>query len=356
MKLRGKHVNQDKQTKKDFRWGIWGTGTIANAFADDIQASTGMRVAAVCSRAAETAETFRRRIGADKAFHDSGAFLAHPDIDAVYIATPSAMHVLQAMQAIAAGKPCLIEKPLSLDAAGARQIEAAAKAKNVFAMEAMWSRFLPAIRAAKRHIESGRIGAVTRIEADLSYIRAYDPQSRFFSPELGGGAAFDLGVYPVSLALYFLGLPDHVDGRWQRAKSGVDMRTEFQLGWPGATASLSCGFDHDGENRMLIEGTKGTILIHAPFLKAQRLTLFSAFAARSALGPNGGKGFIGKVLNRLPLPGRTIETYAFSGNGLQFQAEAVRDAVRSGRISDAIMPLDHSAAVADIIRKVLSKG
>ncbi len=356
MKLRGKHVNQDKQTKKDFRWGIWGTGTIANAFADDIQASTGMRVAAVCSRAAETAETFRRRIGADKAFHDSGAFLAHPDIDAVYIATPSAMHVLQAMQAIAAGKPCLIEKPLSLDAAGARQIEAAAKAKNVFAMEAMWSRFLPAIRAAKKHIDSGRIGAVTRIEADLSYIRAYDPQSRFFSPELGGGAAFDLGVYPVSLALYFLGLPDHVDGRWQRAKSGVDMRTEFQLGWPGATASLSCGFDRDGENRMLIEGTKGTILIHAPFLKAQRLTLFSAFAARSSLGPNGGKGFIGKVMNRLPLPGRTIETYAFSGNGLQFQAEAVRDAVRGGQISSAFMPLDQSAAVADIVRKVLSKG
>lgn len=356
MKLRGKHVNQDRQAKNDFRWGIWGTGTIANAFADDIQASTGMRVTAVCSRAAETAEAFRRRIGADKAFSDSGAFLAHPDIDAIYIATPSAMHVLQAMQAIAAGKPCLIEKPLSLDAAGARQIEAAAKAKNVFAMEAMWSRFLPAIHAARKHIDSGRIGAVTRIEADLSYIRAYDPQSRFFSPELGGGAAFDLGVYPVSLALYFLGLPDHADGRWQRARSGVDMRTDFQLGWRGATASLSCGFDRDGENSMLIEGTKGAILIHAPFLKAQRLTLFSAFAARSSLGPNGGKGFVGKVMNRLPLPGRTIESYTFSGNGLQFQAEAVRDAVRSGRISDAIMPLDHSAAVADIIRKVLSKG
>ena len=356
MKLWGKHVNQDRQAKKDFRWGIWGTGTIAAAFADDIQASNGMRITAVCSRAAETAETFRRRIGADKAFSDSGEFLTDADIDAVYIATPSAMHVLQAMQAIAAGKPCLIEKPLSLDAAGARQIETAAKAKNIFAMEAMWSRFLPAIRAARQYIDSGRIGTVTRIEADLSYIRAYDPQSRFFSPELGGGAAFDLGVYPISLALYFLGLPDHIDGRWQRAKSGVDMRAEFQLGWSEATASLSCGFDRDGENRMLIEGTKGTILIHAPFLKAQRLTLYSAFAARSPLGPRGGKGFIGKVINRLPLPGRTVETYAFSGNGLQFQAEAVRDAVRSGQVSNAIMPLDHSAAVADIIRKVLSKG
>ncbi|WP_337236119.1 Gfo/Idh/MocA family oxidoreductase, partial [Vibrio cholerae] len=78
--------------KTDFRWGIWGTGTIAAAFAADIQASTGMRVTAVCSRASETAETFRRRIGADKAFGDSGEFLSDADIDAVYIATPSAMH------------------------------------------------------------------------------------------------------------------------------------------------------------------------------------------------------------------------------------------------------------------------
>lgn len=343
----------------DFRWGIWGTGAIAGAFAADMQACAGMRVTAICSRKTETAETFRRRTGADartvKAFGDSGEFLAHPDIDAVYIATPSAMHVLHAMQAIAAGKACLIEKPLSLDAAGADQIEAASKARNVFAMEAMWSRFLPAVRAARQHIDSGRIGAVTHIEADLSHIRAYDPQSRFFNPGLGGGAAFDLGVYPVSLALYFLGLPDRIDGSWQRARSGVDMRAEFELGWQGATARLSCGFDRDGENRMLITGTRGALVIHAPFLKAQRLTLFPAFAARPPFGPNSDGSFVGKVMNRLPLPGRKTESHAFSGNGLQFQAKAVRDAVRAGRISDPTMPLKHSAAVADIVCKVLAK-
>ncbi len=338
----------------EFRWGIWGTGTIAGAFASDIAASAGMRVKAVCSRTTETAGAFRQRIGAEKAYSDPQLFLADPHIDAVYIASPSALHVSQALEAIAAGKPCLIEKPLSLDAAGAHQIEAASKTRKVFAMEAMWSRFLPAIRAVKRHIDEGHIGAVKHIEADLSYARSYDPESRFFNPALGGGAAFDLGVYPVSLALHFLGLPEKIDGDYEPAPSGVDMRSTFNLGWSHATARISCGLDRDGENRMLIEGTEGAILIHPPFLKAQRLTLYSRSALLSPFGPQSGNSLISRIMNRLPLPGRRIETHIVSGNGLQFQAEAVRDAVRSGKIAHPIMPLEESAAVADIINRVLS--
>lgn len=339
---------------KKFRWGIWGTGTIASTFAVDIQASQDMRVTAVCSRSIDTAEDFKSRIGADRAFADAEAFLNSADIDAVYIATPNAMHVPQTLQAIAAGKACLTEKPLTLDANGANQIATASQAHNVFAMEAMWSRFLPAVHATREHIKVGRIGTVTRIAADLSYFREENPESRFFNPALGGGAAFDLGVYPVSLTLSFLGLPEAVSGRWTRANSGVDMRTEIELTYASAKAQLSCGFDHDGKNQMLIEGTDGAILLHAPFLKAQRLTIFSAKAMNTAIGPKGPGGLIGKVLNRLPLPGRAVEHHGFTGNGLQFQAQAVRDAVSRGEISSPIMPLEHSAAVANIVSTVLA--
>ncbi|MBC8719109.1 Gfo/Idh/MocA family oxidoreductase [Ochrobactrum sp. Marseille-Q0166] len=348
-------MTSKQRDSKDFRWGIWGTGTIASAFAADIQASSDMRVSAVCSRSMQSAEDFKSRIGADKAFDDAAAFLNSADIDAVYIATPNAMHVPQTLQAIAAGKACLTEKPLTLDAEGANEITSAIRAHNVFAMEAMWSRFLPAIHATREHIKAGRIGTIKRIEADLSYFRAENPESRFFNPALGGGAAFDLGVYPVSLTLSFLGLPESVSGRWKKAKSGVDMRTEFMLTYANAKAELSCGFDRDGQNQMLIEGTDGAILIHAPFLKAQRLTIFSNNVLNSALGPKGPGGLIGKVLNRLPLPGRTVEHHAFAGNGLQFQAQAVRDAVTRGEISSPIMPLEHSAAVANIVSTVLAK-
>ncbi|MEE9051227.1 Gfo/Idh/MocA family oxidoreductase [Brucella melitensis] len=349
-------MTQNERIGGDFRWGIWGTDMIASSFAADIAASAGMRVVAVCSHTTQTAQAFCRHIGINKAFGNPHAFLADPEIDAVYIASPNMLHVEQALDAIMAGKACLIEKPLSLDPEGARQIETASKARNIFAMEAMWTRFLPAVQAVKHAIDASRIGTVTHIEADLSYSRAYDPESRFFSPALGGGAAFDLGVYPLSLALYFLGLPEKVDGHCQRAASGVDLRSEFNLGWPSATAWISCGFDRDGENRMLIEGTDGAILIHPPFLKAQRLTFFSRSALHSPCGPKNSKGRIGNIINRLPLPGRTIETHAFAGNGLQFQAQAVRDAIRRGEISTPIMPLAQSAAVADIISRVLVSG
>ncbi|EFM60151.1 Gfo/Idh/MocA family oxidoreductase [Brucella sp. BO2] len=329
---------------------------VASSFAADIAASAGMRVVAVCSHTTQTAHAFCRHVGINKAFGNPHAFLADPEIDAVYIASPNMLHVEQALEAIMAGKACLIEKPLSLDPEGARQIETASKARNIFAMEAMWTRFLPAVQAVKHAIDAGRIGTVTHIEADLSYSRAYDPESRFFSPALGGGAAFDLGVYPLSLAHYFRGLPEKIDGHCQRAASGVDLRSEFNLGWPGATARISCGFDRDGENRMLIEGTDGAILIHPPFLKAQRLTFFSRSALHSPFGPKNSKGRIGNIINRLPLPGHTIETHAFAGNGLQFQAQAVRDAIRRGEISTPIMPLAQSAAVADIISRVLVSG
>lgn len=348
-------MTDTQRNGKDFRWGIWGTGTIASAFASDIQASPDMRVTAVCSRALKNAEDFTNRIGAERAYDNAAAFLADPEIDAIYIATPNAMHVPQTLQALAAGKASLTEKPITLDAEGANQIEAASKAHNVFAMEAMWSRFLPAIAAVREHIRTGRIGTVKRIEADLSYFREEDPKSRFFDPALGGGAAFDLGVYPVSLTLSFLGLPEAVNGRWIRAKSGVDMRTVIELTYPHAKAQLSCGFDHDGENQMLIEGTKGAILLHAPFLKAQRLTIFSENVFSSPIGPKGPGGLLGKILNRLPLPGRTVEHYPFSGNGLQFQAQAVRDALMQSEIVCPTMPLEHSAAVANNVSTVLAQ-
>ena len=131
--------------------------------------------------------------------------------------------------------------------------------------------------------------------------------SRFFDRDLGGGAALDLGVYPVSLALHFFGRPLEISGRWQASKSGVDMRTEIDLQFEGgATARLSCGFDRDGANRFVIEGSEGVLRLEAPFLKAQRL--IAIFAKSLCAGAKRQRHFV-KIMSRLPLPGRRIEAF-----------------------------------------------
>jgi predicted dehydrogenase len=328
-----------------------GTGAIAGLFAADLNLLPGARIAAVHSRSREKAEGFAARFGATRAGDDEAAFLADPAIEAVYIATPNHLHATQALRAIAAGKPVLIEKPIALESADIEAIAQAARERGVFAMEALWSRFLPAVRHARRQIAAGRIGPVRRIRADLSYRHPEEPGSRFFDPALGGGAGFDLGVYPLSLTLHLLGEPQAASGSWFAAGTGVDRRATFRLDYPAAVAELSCGFDRNGTNRLLIEGERGGLLFEAPFLKVRRLTWYAD--AGSALAAYGrGTGKIARLLDRLPRPGRVSERFAFPGSGLQFQAEAVMAAIRAGKSACVEMPLGESAAVLRIIEAV----
>ena len=335
-------------------WGIMGTGTIAGLFAADLSLLPQARLAAVHSRSRDKALAFASSFGLATAHDDEAAFLADPAVEAVYIATPNHLHVAQALAVIAAGKPVLIEKPIALKSADVALIAEAAQERGVFAMEALWSRFLPAVRAAREHIAAGRIGPVLRIRADLSYAHQPEPGSRFFDPALGGGAAFDLGVYPLSLTLHLLGEPRAVSGRWFKAETGVDIRSEFRLDYAGATAELSCGFDRTGANRFLIEGAQGALLLEGPFLKAQRLTAY-VDPGRAAVAYERGQGLATRLLDRLPLPGRRRESHGFPGRGLQFQVEAAMAVIRAGETASATMPLAESAAVLRIVETVLAQ-
>lgn len=340
--------------EQSFGWGIMGTGAIAGLFAADLGLLSQARIAAVHSRSKDKARAFAARFGGGMTYADDAAFLADPAVEAVYVATPNHLHAAQALKAIAAGKPVLIEKPIALTSSDVEAIAQAARERGVFAMEALWSRFLPAMRRLREQIAAGRIGEVRRIRADLSYAHPQEPGSRFFDPALGGGAAFDLGVYPLSLTLHLLGEPQAAGGRWFSATSGVDLRSEFRLDYSGATAELSCGFDRDGGNRFLVEGTRGALMLEAPFLKAQRLR-FDADPGRALAAYERGPSLAARLLGRIPQSGRSSEAFAFSGNGLQFQAQAVMDAVRAGETGCGTMPLAESAAVLRIIETVLAQ-
>jgi predicted dehydrogenase len=347
----------DKAIKAtSFGWGILGSGQTAGQFAADLALVPGALLVGNYSRTAANAKRFQETFGSKRAYSDLDAFVADPEIDAVYIATPNSMHLAQALKAIRSGKATLTAKPLAPSHTEASVIDREATRANVFAMEAMWTRFLPAIAAAKAKVDAGEIGAIRKITAELANENPYDPKTRFFSRSLGGGASLDLGVDCVSLAMFFLGQPQKVSGLWYAAPNGVDMSSEIVLHYDQAKAELSCGFDRNGKNHFIIEGMTGTIRLNAPFVKARELTIYQGFSRQALFSPLlGPSGTIGKILDRLPVPGRTVEEYNFDGNGRQFEAIAMMNAMGQGKTSSATMPIADSISALRAINIVLSQ-
>ena len=141
-------------------------------------------------------------------------------------------------------------------------------------MEGSLDRFpCPAIDHLRQILTGNTIGAITRVRGELAYAKTFDGNSRFFAPALGGGSLLDLGVYPIALTLSLFGSPRTVAGRWSAAPTGVDMAADVTLGYDGFQAELSVGFDRNGNNRFIIEGETGSLIIDAPFLRASRIIL-----------------------------------------------------------------------------------
>lgn len=346
------------ENRRTVAWAVLGTGTIAATFAQDIGLADHARLAAVCSRTPEAAHAFSQRFGGLRIIPDIDALAGDPEIGAVYIATPNTAHFDAARTLLSAGKPVLIEKPMVMTAAQARQIATLAAEKQTFAMEALWTVFLPAVDHVRRLLAENAIGAITSIRAELAYARPFDSDSRFFSKSLGGGSLLDLGTYPIALTLALFGTPRSVAGRWRAAPTGVDMAADIQLGYAGFNVQISCGFDRDGSNRFVIEGETGSIVIDAPFLRASRVFVIRNRLTGRLATPSGSSRFsrlVGKVATKLPLPGLTVHNHAFAGNGLQFEIEAASKAVLRGERESRTMPLEASIAAIGIIETVLAE-
>lgn len=342
---------------KPLKWAVLGTGSIATTFAKDIQLTENAALVAVCSRTPETATAFSNRFGGLRIIADIDSLAADPLIDAVYLATPNTAHFEQARTLLNGGKPVLIEKPLVTTAAQARALADLAAKKQTFAMEGLWTVFLPAIGRLRQLLASKAIGAITGIHAELAYAKAFDGNSRFFAPSLGGGSLLDLGVYPIALTLALFGSPKTVTGRWSAASTGVDMSADVALRYDGFQAKLSCGFDRNGANRFVVEGETGSLVIEAPFLRASRIILTRNRVVHHLAVPSGSSRLAratGKIAARLPLPGLTVYRHGFPGDGLQFEIAAASRAILEGQHQQPEMPLNVSAEALDIIETVRS--
>ena len=304
-----------------FRWGVLSTGRIAGVFATGLASLPDAELLAVGSRSAAGAAAFAERFHVPRAYASYDELVADPDIDAVYIATPHSSHATEALRAIAAGKAVLCEKPFTINATEAATVVAAARARGVFVMEAMWTRFLPVFVAIREQIAAGRIGEVRLLSADFGFRTAVNPASRLFDPALGGGALLDVGVYCVSLASMLFGPPTGIQSLANLGSTGVDEQAAILLGHAsGAMALLATATRTDTPHEATILGTAGMIRVAAPWwaARAYRITV-DGVTEDCALPP--------------------------LGNGYAHEAAEVARCVRAGLTESPIMPLDETIAI-----------
>ena len=259
-------LTEDPRTAPPIRWGILGAGHIAGAFADAVRAHTRAQLVAVGSRDRDRCERFATAHGIPTTHIGYRDLVEDPQVDAVYVATPHSEHREHALLAISAGKHVLVEKAFTRNASEAEEVFAAARAAGVFVMEAMWTRFLPHVAALHQVIDAGEIGDIVNIRADHGQFFAFDPASRLYDPALAGGALLDLGVYPVSWAHDFLGVPQGVHAFGQLTETGVDGQVSMVLDYPnGAQATLNTTLWSKTPTTSSISGTEGYVRVAGPF-------------------------------------------------------------------------------------------
>lgn len=288
------------------RWGILGSGQIARRMAEALQVLPDAELIAIGSRSRDKAEAFGQEYVVPLRFDRYEDLVACPEVDVVYVATPHSSHAHDATLALRAGKPVLCEKSFTVNAREAEALITLARSEGLFLMEAMWTRFVPAVVKLREWIAAGSIGEVRSVTASIGWRRPFDPQHRLFDPELAGGALLDLGVYPVSFISMLLGTPSDVSGVMQPAPTGVDAQCAASLVYPsGALATFVASFDCDMPCDVFVVGTEGWVRVHPPIIAPQALTRGTADGNEKTVElPCLGNGYTHEVIEVYGMPPR----------------------------------------------------
>jgi predicted dehydrogenase len=318
---------------KTIRWGILGTGGIARKFADGLALLPDASLTAVGSRTQSAAEAFG---SAYKIPHRHGSYAAlmeNPEVDVIYVATVHPLHFENSIGCLTAGKAVLCEKPFTINAGQTEKIIALARQKRLFLMEAMWTRYFPAIVKVRSLLAEGALGEVRQVQADFGIKPDFDPKGRLFDPALGGGALLDLGVYPVSLASMVFGeSPRRILSAAMLGSTRVDEQSAMVMEYSnGRMAVLSCSLRYASPQEAHILGTDGRIRIHRPWWFADTITLSRA----------------GREDETITLP--------YLGNGYAHEAVEAMACLRSGRLESDVMPLDESLRIMRTLDAIRSE-
>lgn len=257
-------------------WGIIGTGKIARIFAKDLEQARLGRLVAAGSRDLERGIAFASEFGASRAHASYTALIRDPQVEFVYVGTPHTTHAALAMEAAAAGKHVLCEKPLAVNADGAiRMIEQARNSKT-FLMEGFAFRCHPQTHRLMEALRAGEIGELRSVSASFGYDAGTAPKNYLFRKDLAGGSMLDVGCYTIAMARLLAGAPCgqpfrdpvRVEGAGLlHPDHGVDLDATA-IAWfeGGFSGQLACSIRTGLESSVQITGTEGFVRLPAPWL------------------------------------------------------------------------------------------
>jgi predicted dehydrogenase len=318
----------DPRKAPSLRWGVVGTGWIAERFVTALQKHSSQRIVAVGSRSIASATSFARRFGIERAHGSYEALVSDQDLDIVYIATPHTAHLPNALLALGAGKHTLVEKPLALNADQGQQIADVARSHRLFCMEAYWTAFLPKFDVLRQLLGTDVLGEVTAVVADFG--ERFPAGHNIHRPELAGGPMLDLGTYLVSLVIDVVGPPDRVIAASTRTTTGVLGQTAMLLSRGDQQAVLHTTILADTPTGATIAGTAATVQIDGPFYQPGGFTLTSADGA---------------IRLRYDEP-------RIAHDGLHYQAAEVARRITAGETGAPLRPLSASIAVLRVMDEV----
>ena len=282
--------------EKIIRWGIVGAGNIANKFAEAMNHVSGAELVAVASRSEETGKAFAEKHHIGKLFVGYEEMAKSDMRDAVYIATPHPFHKPCAELFLNAKKHVLCEKPVCVNEKQAVALLTCAEENGVFLMEAMWTRFLPAIHEAVRVANSGEIGEIRSVSADFCYSSTPQEEAKIFDNAMAGGSLLDVGVYGLNFAAIVLGEHPESMVAVSDVADGVDCQTNVLLKYAnGTTAHISSAINVQKPATGYIYGTKGYIEV-PDFFGAQELIVHKGTEENRIRKPSIGEGFEEEII------------------------------------------------------------
>lgn len=278
------------------RWGILGLGSIAHSFVKDLLLVNDAELTAVASRSIAKAKEFSEQYHATYAFGSYTELFECEEVDIIYIATPHSFHADLAIEAMNCGKHVLCEKPMGVNLGEVTKMIDAAHNNGVFLMEALWSRFNPALQKVKQLIADDVIGAIRYVHADFAFPALHrDEENRLLNPNLAGGSLLDIGIYPIFLSYVLLGKPETILAASKMHTTGIEMQTSMVFDYPEAQAILYSGLNSKSKMEAEISGTKGALFIDPQWHHAQGYTLELEGVKTHVDLPTTGKGYFHEI-------------------------------------------------------------